>query len=187
MKTIISKKVHLNQIPAKGLEISISADESWVKEIFENIFTDHAVDDQSIHGKMNLTKYETDVSCNGHIEFTHHPLCARCGNDLTQNEKIDFTAHFTPLFTSSEDRKKHEQDIEEIEVAKEDLDFCFYENDQIILNNILNDEIALHLPYNYYCEDRSSCDLTTQNNSNILPKSDVDPRWAKLKNLKLNK
>lgn len=187
MKSTALKSVTLNQIPAKGLEVALSNDEEWVRIIFKNIFTDHEVEPKSIQGKINLMKYDTDVTCTGHIEFTHHPLCAHCGNELTQNEAVDFNAHFTPLYSSKEDRKKHQSDAEELEVTKDDLDFCFYEKDQIILNDILNDEVTLHMPYNYYCQDKSQCKLTIQNDMDISSEPAVDPRWAKLKNLKLNK
>lgn len=187
MKSPEIKSVALNQIPAKGLEIALSNDEEWVRVIFKNIFTDHTVEPKSIQGKINLMKYDADVTCTGQIKFTHHPLCAHCGNELTQNETVDFNAHFTPLYSSKEERKKRQNDAEELEVTKDDVDFCFYEKDQIDLNDILNDEIVLHMPYNYYCQDKSNCHLTIQNYTDILEKSDVDPRWTKLKNLKLNK
>ena len=77
-----------------------------------------------------------------------------------------------------------EDEEEEIELTKEDLDFSFYDDDEINIGSILNDEIILRIPYNYYCKDQNNCKLLGPTDPNITINDNTDPRWQGLKNLK---
>lgn len=179
------KTVHLFEIsPSRGHQLSLTATEDWVKEVMKNVIGTIEWEENSLKGVMDLRKTNDIVNINTDVEFTVHPLCARCGKELTFHKKICFHSVQAPLEKPRHSKNKENQ--EDIELTDDDLNFGYYENDQVNVEQILNDEIALSLPYNYYCDPKTACQAVIPPNSNITFNDGTDPRWAVLKNLKKN-
>ena len=169
-------------------DVTLNQSEPWLLDIFRNFLSDTGLEDDSLKGQLHLINIGGNVTLDGHIGFKHHPICSRCGEPLTRHEKIVFNAHFTPLRQVT---APHDLDTEgkmdaadEIELTAEDLSFCFYKNDEIEVDPLINDEIALAIPYNYYCEDQKSCETRLNTNLKLHTDGDTDPRWISLKSLK---
>ena len=81
-------------------------------------------------------------------------------------------------------------DGEEIELADDDLEVSFYTGEEIDLSLSLHDEVALAVPMAPLCNDdcQGLCPICgksrLEGKCDCLEKS-VDPRWAKLAELKL--
>lgn len=181
----LMKTIPLKQISAtKGYTLQLNSSEEWLMEIFQNIFTDFKVDKTSIKGTLNIKKTNQLVDITGNIKYTIHPLCARCGNTIKWSENVRFKAHQAPLTQNTPNNKEAIDECEEKELTSEDLNFSYYKNEEIRIDTIINDEIALELPYNFYCQDVSKCRPELPNDSHITMNDDVDPRWAPLKDLK---
>jgi uncharacterized metal-binding protein YceD (DUF177 family) len=179
------KKLNVNLIsPIKGFKLELNSSEEWVISVLNNVLPFKKFDTKSIQGKMNFLRTNLNIDIDGKISFVHHPCCARCGKEVETHENIYFTAHLAPLFEDVRSKKQHKED--EVELTREDLDFCFYEKDYIDLESLLNDEISLELKYNYYCQDSEKCELIQANNPNVTVNDTMDPRWAPLKKLKMN-
>lgn len=181
------KKITLNQIGPKGYTMEITPKESWVIEVFHNVFPNHKFEKETIEGTIQLTQHEKNVSFSGHIQFSHHPLCAKCGNPFKQDEKMEFQLILTPLDELEISQDSQDGEDGEIELEGEELDFSFYENDEILVDSVLNDEIVLQLPYNYYCHNQSQCHISIPNDPHILIEDNTDQRWQPLKDLKILK
>jgi len=179
------KMLNVNQIsPIKGYTLFLNKTEEWVTTVLQNVLPFKKFDLESIQGKMNFLRTNLNIDIDAKISFVHYPCCARCGKEIETHENINFTAHLAPLHEDERSKKRHKED--ELELTRDDLDFCFYENDSIDLESLLNDEIALELKYNYYCQDSEKCQLIQTNNPHITLNDTVDPRWAPLKKLKMN-
>lgn len=174
--------VPLKAIPSKGYTLTLTHNEGWVLEMLANALGGQPVDNDSISGQIELRKHENIVDLTGEIRFSYHPLCARCGRQLTICEKIPLKANLAPLYAGEGHRKKHAHEETEVELTREDLDFCFYENDEIRVDTIVNDEIVLALPYNYYCPE--PCRPPRSQDPRITTGDKTDPRWHPLKDLK---
>jgi uncharacterized metal-binding protein YceD (DUF177 family) len=174
-------KIHIRHINKNGYDLALNDKESWLNVIFASLIPDHKVDLPSVGGHIHLDNFEGNVNLSGQIEFTHHPFCARCGAELTRREKIPLQANLIPFRAIDGEKPRGEE--EEIELTGDDLDFAFYENEEVDIDPVINDEIALALPYNYYCKDAAQCESA---HLAVVAQSDrIDPRWAALKNFKV--
>lgn len=178
------KKVHLNQIKDQGLSLPLNAREDWVITVMNNAVGENRFDPDSIEGRIDLHKTNQYVNFAGNIKFARHPLCARCGKTLSVMENIALKAHLVPLCKSPAGKQKKGSQSEQAGLTKEDLEFCFYENDEIIVDGLFNDEIALALPYNDYCQDEPTCQTVFPQDKHSGLNDKTDPRWGPLKNLK---
>ncbi len=173
--------ININQISAtKGLQIKLNGNDEWLTNILKNVLPTKNIEFDTLIGKIDFLRTNMNIDITGTISFTHHPLCARCGEEITANENIRFVAHLAPL-----DEVIHKNKDDKEELTKDDMDFSFYSNDTIELEPIVNDEIALEIPYNYYCSDQENCRLHEPTSQNISLNDKTDPRWAPLKNLKI--
>jgi len=178
------KKIPIKAIKSKGLKLELNAAEDWVMEVLNNVITDKSVDLKTVAGHIDLRIISQIVDINGEIKFTRHPLCSRCGKTLAVQENIPIHANLAPLFTSPNERKKHKDEEEERELTKEDTDFSFYENDEIRVDTILHDDIALAQPYNFYCPKDEHCEAPKPTDPHVTHNEKIDPRWQPLKDLK---
>lgn len=181
------KTIQIHQIKEDGLTLELSDKEEWVVEVLKNLFPDHPVDLKTIKGSIDLQNFSGVVACTGNISFTHHPLCARCGKDLDKTENVSFSTNFAPLTPDKQKALSEKHAHEEVELTEEDVNFSFYTDEEIVLDPILNDEIALTLPYNYYCEGKQQCKPQLPNDPHITFNDNADIRLAKLKDLKIAK
>lgn len=121
---------------------------------------------------------EVDIS--GHISAPVELDCVRCLGPVATTREIDFQAAFvTPEDFSAE--KEHE-------ISLDDLETDIVEGNTIDLKDLVREQIILDLPIQVFCsEDCKGLCSKCGNNLNLIDcnckDSDVDPRWAALKNL----
>lgn len=181
------KTVKLHQIsPTKGLQIPLNDQEPWFLEVVDNVLSDRHIDKTTLKGELDLRKTNNIVNILGNLAFTLNPLCARCGESLTRKENLTIQSHQAPLEEVKPKSKKNKEE-EEIELTSDDLNFSFYENDEIHIDQILNDEVALALPYNYYCQNNPQCHPQMPASKHVTVGDGTDPRWAALKDLKIER
>lgn len=176
-------KINTRHIRKDGYDIPLNSGEAWLTEILKNLFDKEVLKLDSIKGNVHLENLTDTIHLSGHIEFIYHPLCARCGAELKRHEKIALNANLIPrdAMTGEEVPTKEE----EIELTADDLDFAFYDNEEIEVDQIVNDEIALALPYNVYCESEASCQARHEEQMHAHTAGSVDPRWLALKDVKM--
>lgn len=179
------KKIQLREIRNDtGYDLDLNSSETWLTNVLDAIITNHNYDKKSLKGHIHLDKVLDNVNLFGDIQFSHTPLCARCGEELAKNENITLQANFAPL---TEERKgKHNQsEEEELEITDDDIDFAFYEGDDIDIAPVVRDEITLGMPYNFYCEDEKACEKRLEALLNKKTDGKIDPRFAVLKDFKV--
>ena len=182
------KKIPILQIKEdKGLTLELNEKEPWVVEVLQNIFADEPFDLPSIKGSLHLTNVNRVIHCLGHVEFIHHPQCARCGKGLNVKESVPLNALFAPLTQERAHAIDEKDKLEETEVTDDDTEFNFYTHEEIQIDPVLNDQIALTLQYNYYCKTKLPCQPQLPDDPLISFNKKEDPRWAPLKDLKLVK
>lgn len=159
-KESIHKKIIVSRIPDAGQVEPITGQMSWVTQIFANLFSDHAVDKETIHGQATLQHHDGNVHMDGEIAFTHHPPCARCAENFARAVKVPLTTLLTAADNIHDeealgDAKKSSRrgQKEDDAITLDDLMFSVFENDRFNLDEIIHDAIAVELPYNFYCRE----------------------------------
>lgn len=134
-----------------------------------------------VNVKAKLKKGIAQVDVSGEITGTIEMDCARCL--LAQETPLAIT--FDVEFISAE----HATSDKDAELGERDLEVAVYIDDKIDLNELVREQILLSLPTRFYCNDdcKGLC-LKCGANKNLTncncDGKEIDPRWAKLKNLK---
>lgn len=163
------KTITVSRIPDEGQDESLNASEPWLLAALENIFPEHGFDAASLEGKVRLEKHDGNVHLDGALRFTHHPPCARCGENFARHESLKLHALLTPSSNIHDESESDEDEEaprhksgrhkpvkghkEEAAFTLDDLEFSVFENDRFNLGEIIHDTLATELPYNYYCRD----------------------------------
>lgn len=183
-------EIIIDDIPDEGLEVSASEGDAWflgtIKEVLGEEFApgDHAKLEISI-SRVNL-----NVSLGGFVEYTSHPHCDRCLELYEASSSVPIHAIFAPLYESR--RQEEKEEGQEVELIREDLEFGFYEGDRFDLTEIIREQALLAKPMKHLCSE--SCKGLCQRCGKDLnagpcgcKEDGDDPRWAKLKAIKLQK
>lgn len=166
-------------------DLALGQNEKWLMDIFAEHLINDKLEAGSVKGKIHLHNITGNVSLTGHLDFDHHPICARCGETLKRHEHINFNAHFTPVTEVATPRgHKTRDEEEELELTERDMNFCFYSHEEIALDPFINDEIAMILPYNYYCSDQKACEKRLSEGLCTANATLGDPRWQLLKDFR---
>lgn len=175
-------KVNIRHIAKDGFDLDLNRNEAWLVEALDPLFPDKSLELETLTGHMHLDNLNGNIALSGNIVFTHHPSCARCGESLTRKESINLQATFVPTAAiSGEDIADDEED--EVELTGDDVNFSFYEGEEIDVAPVIRDETALALPYNQYCQNTELCRLTYE--ELMAAHADrEDPRLAVLKSFK---
>lgn len=176
-------KINTKHIRKDGYDIPLHSGEAWLTEILRTLFDKDMLELDSVKGNVHLENLTEIVHLSGHIELIHHPLCARCGTELKRHEKITLNANFIPRDAMTGEAVPTKE--EEIELTADDLNFAFYDNEEIEIGQVVNDEIALALPYNVYCESKAPCQARHEEQMQAHTAGNTDPRWLALKDVKL--
>jgi uncharacterized protein len=130
------------------------------------------------------------VSLAGEVCLQIHPLCSSCGTAFSERLEIPLSRHLAPHFEGP--REKLLSDEEEVELSAEDLEFSFYHNEEIDLEELLAEEILLAVPMRFLCKETCR-GLCPQCGTNLNEKtcacsgtSDLSP-FAVLKNFKTSR
>ncbi len=129
----------------------------------------------------NLTKGIVQTDLKGEI-FTRVELeCSRCLQAVENQLEIPFEAVFvtTEYFTAEKEAQLNSQDLE----------VSIFEGDKIDLREVAREQILLAVPTQILCkEDCKGLCQKCRANRNLIDcnceEKEIDPRWAKLKELK---
>jgi uncharacterized protein len=132
-----------------------------------------------ISGKLRKGIAQVDVS--GRISGEAEINCTRCLSPTKTPLDFEFKASFVTAENYTQD--------EEAELRADDLDVDIFEGDKIDLTDLAREQILLNLPTHFFCREDCKglcpdCGVNHNNESCGCEKTEIDPRWAALKNLK---
>jgi uncharacterized protein len=132
-----------------------------------------------IFGELKKGIVQVDVA--GNISAKIEMDCSRCLSPVNSTLEISFKASYITA--------EHYTDQKDSELHGEDLELSIYDGEKIDLTDLAREQILLNLPTQTFC--RENCKGLCQNcGENLNEKTcncetkEIDPRWAKLKNLK---
>ncbi len=181
-------KIRVQDIPEEfGLDLVLNERDEWLMDILKLHLSGKMP--SSVAGQIHLDVIEDNVNVTGQLQFPFVSQCASCGEPVNLAEDIPVNVLLVPLYKNRQERDKHED--EEIELTRDDLEFSFYDKGVIDMTAVVNDEIAMHLPYNVYCRPdcQGICPVCLKNRNTETCKCQsielVTSPWAKLKEVKL--
>jgi uncharacterized protein len=135
--------------------------------------------------EARLMLVEKNVMATGRVTGKLRSVCGRC---LAESEFV-VNRRFGHMFIEGTDPRKDE--AEEILGETENLECTFFDGDAVDLLTLACDEIGLALPVNPLCRPDCkglcpTCGADRNKGPCGCAADDVDPRWAKLKGLKLD-
>jgi uncharacterized protein len=136
-------KIITNNIPDEGLNISLHKDGDW----FRNLLPEKEKDDfsiQRIEVFCQAKMIREAVFIDGSMETTVTSNCCRCLEVTHLPVKINFRYTFLP----EKNRAKQED-----ELSTEDLEYGYYEDDVIDLDNLIFEQVMLQIPIKVLCTD----------------------------------
>ncbi len=132
-----------------------------------------------IQGRITTLGQETRVK--GKITATLEAVCDRCLESVELPVEQEFDLFYLP--DDSQAESKGEQ-----ELLERDLDFSFYQDERIDIDELVLEQLELSLPTRILCQEdcRGLCSQcgTNLNNDACNCQPEIDPRWQALKDLK---
>lgn len=183
-------KIKLNDIPEEGGK-SISAREAedlWFSDLLQASFGEHYQKGAAASLAVHLYKTCGNVQVGGGVEVDLTPPCDRCLEPFDRHLSVPVEVTLSP---ADEVATEGEED-EEVELTEDDLNFSFYEGDEIDLGDLIRQFLLLEVPIRHLCAEdcKGLCPHCGENLNH--KKCDCrpargDPRLAVLKNLPLRK
>ncbi|MGZ3578622.1 MAG: YceD family protein [Syntrophales bacterium] len=136
-------KININNIPDEELKISLHKDGDW----FRGLLPEKEKNDFSIEGIdvfCQAKRIRETVFIDGNLETTVTANCCRCLEVTHLPIKTSFRYTFLP------EKKGSKQ---EDELSAEDLEYGYYQDDVIDLDNLIFEQVMLQIPIKVICTD----------------------------------
>ncbi|MBI4851408.1 MAG: DUF177 domain-containing protein [Acidobacteria bacterium] len=135
----------------------------------------------SCNVSLTLRRRKTDIDLSGKIETEVNLLCDRCLTDI----KIVIANKFNLICLPENNLNQ----TDELILERRELDFCFYQNDKLNLDDIVKEQIQLAIPMSNLCKENclglcSQCGQDLNQKKCDCSSKDIDPRWSALTDLK---
>lgn len=136
-------------------------------------------DSIQIKGELRKGIAQTDI--NGVISADITIECTRCLQPVERSLEIPFKVTYVTLENYTEEK--------EAELRDDDLDVAVFGGDKIELNDLVREQVLLNVPIQIFCKENCQglCEKCGANRNLIdckCEESEIDPRWAVLKNLR---
>jgi uncharacterized protein len=168
--------ISLERIPVAGLRFAHQY-QSGELDVSAHEFELH--EPPSIAG--SIRQAGMDVHLNGELKASIVVPCDRCLQDVLFQVEKPLDLLYVPV--------EAERTVKgELELNENDLEFSFYENDQLELDQLIREQLELALPARVLCrEDCRGLCAQCGSDLNLEPcqcPAPVDPRWQALAELK---
>jgi uncharacterized protein len=136
-------KIIINNIPDEGLKISLHKDGDWFRGLLpEKEKGDFSI--QKIEVFCQAERIRETVFIDGSLETTVASNCCRC----LEVTHLPVTTTFRYTFVPEKKGSKQED-----ELSAEDLEYGYYQDDVIDLDNLIFEQVMLQIPIKVLCAD----------------------------------
>jgi|SRR5579885_768585 len=176
-------KFNVMDIPEDGMNLEASAaGDPWLQEVVRQSFGEDFPQGGQASLDVHLIRTAKNIQVNGDAHIDLKPACDRCLESFSRHLDVPLHVNMAPkkdLFFAQE---------EERELDPDDVNFSFYEGEEIDLAQILGEMLVLEIPLRYLCSEecKGLCPKCGQN-LNVkacgCASAPADPRFAVLKEL----
>jgi uncharacterized protein len=175
-------KIIINNIPDEGLKISLHKDGDWFRGLLPEKEKDY-FSIQKIEVFCQAERIRETVFIDGSLETTVASNCCRC----LEVTHLPVTTTFRYIFVPEKKGSKQED-----ELSAEDLEYGYYQDDIIDLDNLIFEQVMLQIPIKVLCTDACKglcphCGMNLNTASCGCHAEFIDERLAVLKKLRVVK
>ena len=174
-------KLKIDEIPQEGTQVSFE-ESSWQPAELGQVVAGFK---GPVRVDFWLDKQEEGlIQARGRFSADLELICGRCLKNFSQKVRGELNLVFMP--------RPQGGPSEEVELAGEDMEVSFYGGEEIDLGDALRDELALSLPMAPVCGQDCPglcpvCGKPRSEGECSCEKDAMDPRWARLAGLKVDK
>ncbi|HET6461963.1 MAG TPA: DUF177 domain-containing protein [Syntrophales bacterium] len=136
-------KIIINNIPDEGLKISLHKDSDWFQDLLSEK-EKKSFSIERIEVSCQAKKIRETVFIDGSLETTVASNCCRC----LEVTLLPVETSFRYVFVPEKNRSKQED-----ELSVEDLEYVYYQDDVIDLDNLIFEQVMLQIPIKVLCAD----------------------------------
>lgn len=173
-------KIIINNIPDEGLKISLHKDSDWFQDLLSEK-EKKGLSIERIEVSCQAKKIRETVFIDGSLETTVASNCCRC----LEVTHLPVETSFRYVFVPEKNRSKQED-----ELSVEDLEYGYYQDDVIDLDNLIFEQVMLQIPIKVLCADTCKglcphCGMNLNTANCGCHTEYVDERLAVLKEFKV--
>ncbi|MBN2467853.1 MAG: DUF177 domain-containing protein [Deltaproteobacteria bacterium] len=177
-------KYRIEDITPEGVTTTGEFTREWLEGLFQGKGMLEIACPSPLFYEMHLSRSENTVCVSGRIDLTVDLACSRCLEKFVSHINPDFKYSFLPAQSQELSAEK--------ELLKEDLEQDFYSVDGVDIEEIIQEQISLAMPYSPLCREecKGLCPRCGRNKNlemcSCPPTPVVDSRLAGLKTLLKN-
>ena len=166
-------KVTVEQIHDRGLTIAFETQTPWARSAASTALEGTVVE---VSGELKVRRYQNDLAVTGEASVSVERTCDRCGGDVTLTVDGPLELTYVPNLRGEISPGGSR------ELVASELDLGLYEEGSLDLGLVLQEHLALQLPWRVTCDLPNVTPSGEACNSNLLkpPERGPDPRWAAL-------
>ena len=180
-------EILLAQFPKEGLTIDTVLPPDWLKAaLYEQDGDVYHPTSEGCPLNMEVRREVDGFRVMGTVHFTVSYRCGRCLEVLEQEFEVSIDTLFLPA-------KKYAETGKTLREVEEEMEVHLHNEEKIDLMQMLSEEVLLALPLMPVVEtdEKDRCVICGKTMADFFKESPVeeepvDPRWAKLKQLKEN-
>lgn len=188
----MAMKINVFAIHEVGREFKVKSSDGWVRNLFKEILPNENPLPDQLKGEISIHRINDIVSLTGQFDIPFRPNCDLCLEPYNDQLVVPINMNLSPQYKPDKKTTKYKEVEEELELNADDLDFTFYEGDEIDLASLVSEQIVLALPATHICSPQCrglcpQCGLNlNQSSCSCQHEIQPDSPWAVLKNLKLD-
>jgi uncharacterized protein len=177
-------KIDTENIPIEGLHLKLKEKENSFRDLLDeegNSLVSHS----QVNSNLTIEKEANSVFVKGDIATQVIKRCSRCLKEFKEDLHLDIYLTFVSYESNDTIESDHE-------LSSSDLELSFLINNEFDTTEIIGEQIAAELPIKSICKKdcRGLCARCGGNlnlgDCDCSKGEDVDPRFSRLKNLKIN-
>jgi uncharacterized metal-binding protein YceD (DUF177 family) len=133
-----------------GLDVKVEPGKGWVRSAVERAVEAPG----NASGTLLFIREGSRVTVTGSLDVTSSLPCERCLEAVPLALDVDVDLIFVP---ASQAPSAHI----EVELEENDLDVGYFENDELSVEDLVCEAIALEMPTRIVCDDELACDERT--------------------------
>lgn len=138
-----SMRINIHEIPPQGNFFDFSLSNPWIKELVKKT----GEFNKEFKIDLSVIRDKDMVIIRGNIKGDLRLDCSRCCEKFALQVDRNFLSTYCKEF------EKRKSIHEEVKLTKADLDLTFYNGDEIDLEELLNEQIQLSVPYRPICNE----------------------------------
>lgn len=167
--------IRVSEVGPEGLKLDVDLDERWMAHELQDV----ACEEKPGRGTASVSVHlvGSTVNVSGNLRARFYVPCARC----LAPARIEMDQAVRYTFAR---RPPGHRPPEEAVLEADDLEFAYYDGDEIDLAPLLREQLILEVPIAPVCREDCSPRWSAGEPDGGGTDAPVDPRWAALARLK---